>query len=378
MAADTQALARLAFRELGGAIAGIGRIHRAVAARAPRNVVHDEIARRVYGGLRAGSHALGAAAGHAAGRLETAPLADTRAGAMTLGILNGLVGDALDPALTLPMTLRVRGERSDCAVVFLHGLMETDRSWGERPYGDRLAAELGCTPVYVRYNTGRHISENGRELAELLRDELGWAQRIALVGHSMGGLVARSAAHQAALAGHAWPARVTHVISLGTPHLGAPLAQGVHWLAHALGRLPETRPLADFFRRRSAGIRDLRAGSLVDDDWRGRDPDALRADALAEVPLLEGATHCFVSATLTRDARHPLGRLLGDVLVLTPSASGRSRTRRVGFRDEDGFAVGGAHHFALLDHPEVYERLRAWLSTSMTRTSGQLASTPAR
>jgi pimeloyl-ACP methyl ester carboxylesterase len=377
MAADTQALARLAFEELGGAIAGIGRIHRAVASRTPPNPIHDAVARGVYGGLRAGSRALGAGAALAVGRLETAPLADTRAGALGLGILNGLVGEALPEELTIPMTLRVEGERCDCAVVFLHGLMETDNSWGEEPYGARLAAELGCTPVYVRYNTGRHISENGAELAELLSTELDWAQRIALVGHSMGGLVARSAAHQAALAGKPWAARVTHVVSLGTPHMGAPLAQGVHWLTHTLDRLPETRPFADFFRRRSPGIRDLRHGSLVDADWRDRDPDALRAEACEEVPLLECATHCFVSATITRDARHPLGRLLGDILVLTPSATGRSRTRRLGFRDEDGFALGGAHHFALLDHPAVYERLRAWLSTSMTRTSGQLASTPA-
>src|SRR3954452_12336095 len=91
---------------------------------------------------------------------------------------------------------------------------------------------------------------------------------------------------------------------------------------------PETRPFARFLRRRSAGIRDLRRGSLVDEDWRDVDPDALRAKALAEVPLLDGATHCFVAATITRSADHPLGRALGDTLVLAPSASGRSRSRR--------------------------------------------------
>lgn len=122
------------------------------------------------------------------------------------------------------------------------------------------------------------------------------------------------------------------------------------------------RAFSAFLRRRSAGIRDLRQGSLVDEDWRDRDPDALRGAACAEVPLLEGATHCFVSATLTTDQSHPLGRLLGDVLVLVPSASGRSRTRRLGFRDEDGRHLGGTHHLALLNHPAVYERLRAWLS----------------
>jgi hypothetical protein len=144
--------------------------------------------------------------------------------------------------------------------------------------------------------------------------------------------------------------------------MGAPLEQAVHVLSAGLAALPETRPFANFLRRRSGGIRDLRQGSLVDDDWRGRDPDALRAAACAEVPLLEGATHCFVSATVTRRDRHPVGRMLGDTLVLKPSATGRSRTRRIPFEEEFGMHLGGAHHFALLKHPAVYEKLRAWLA----------------
>ena len=178
----------------------------------------------------------------------------------------------------------------------------------------------------------------------------------------MGGLVARSAAHRASLRGAAWVEHVRHIVSLGTPHMGAPLEQSVHYLSAALSALPETQPFGAFFRRRSSGIRDLRQGSLVDADWRDCDRDALRARACAEVSLLEGATHCFVSATITRDQGHPVGRLLGDCLVLVPSASGRSRTRRLGFRDEDGLHVGGANHFALLRHPAVYEQLRVWLA----------------
>src|SRR5450759_597062 len=96
--------------------------------------------------------------------------------------------------------------------------------------------------------------------------------------------------------------------------------------------------------------------------WRGRDPEALRAVACKEVPLLPGATHCFVSATITRDPKHPLGRLLGDILVLVPSATGQGKTRRIPFREEHGHHIGGTHHIALLNHPEVYERLRDWLA----------------
>jgi triacylglycerol esterase/lipase EstA (alpha/beta hydrolase family) len=379
---ELAALTRLGLDELGAAATGIGEIHRAIADRAfgasgpgaaPARRVHDGVARNVYGGLRLGASMFGRIASLAvAGR---PPISIAPRGAALIAAIDGLIGDALEreqSALHEPMSIRVRGRAvapdevpnpTSRVVVFLHGLMETEFSWGREPYGDGLE---GWTPAYIRYNTGRHVSSNGASLDELL-DELvdAWPvalDEIALVGHSMGGLVARSACHQASLRGAGWVARVRHVISLGTPHMGAPLEQSVHYLSAALGALPETRPFAAFFRRRSDGIRDLRQGSLVDADWRHCDPDALRARACEEVPLLEGATHCFVSATITRDPRHPLGRLLGDCLVLVPSASGRSRTRRLGFREEDGLHVGGANHFALLRHPQVYEQLRTWLA----------------
>jgi hypothetical protein len=125
-------------------------------------VVHDAVARRVYGGLRLGSRTVGRAAGEAAAQLRTAPLSSTPVGAVALGVLNGLIGDQLErdgSALGVPMTLRVEGERTPRLVVFLHGLMESDRSWalgGGPTYGERLAQQLGLTAVYVHYNTGRN------------------------------------------------------------------------------------------------------------------------------------------------------------------------------------------------------------------------------
>jgi pimeloyl-ACP methyl ester carboxylesterase len=353
-------------------------------------LAHDAVSRAVYAGLRGAATLAGEAAGQALalrGPRDGRAISATPRGAAALGVLNGLYGDALEAEgsdLQEPMAVRVGGaivapepwalaaafpEATPRLVVFVHGLMETEHSWrlgGGPGYGRRLARDLGCTPVDVRYNSGRHISRNGCSLAGLLEAVVaGWpveVEEIALVGHSMGGLVARSACHQAAEDVRAWVGHVRHVVSLGTPHMGAPLAQGVHYAAHALHAVPETRPFARFLRRRSAGIRDLRQGSLVDRDWDGRDPDGLRAAACEEVPLLGGATHCFVAATLTRDPDHPVGRLIGDWLVLPASASGRSRARQLPFAEEHGLRVGGAHHLALLNHPEIYAKLREWLS----------------
>jgi pimeloyl-ACP methyl ester carboxylesterase len=398
---ELRALTALGFDELRQASGGLGSFHGAIAGRAFRaagpgavvaRAMHDRITRSVYAGLGLGTRALGLAAETAISRREAVgrPLPQLSAsprGSVVIAAVTGLRGDALEAEgnpLHQPMAVRMAGEPVELdsqslaaafpgatprVVVFLHGLMETEFSWGlggREPYGARLEQELGYTPVYVRYNSGRRISQNGRSLSDLMEELVAaWpveVERIALVGHSMGGLVARAACHCGALDDAAWAQHVRHSVSLGTPHLGAPLEQAVHVLSAGLASLPETRPFANFLRRRSGGIRDLRRGSLVDADWRDQDPDALRAVACEEVPLLEGATHCFVSATITRSERHPLGRLLGDTLVLAPSASGRSRTRRIPFEEEFGAHVGGASHFALLNHEAVYERLRGWLA----------------
>jgi pimeloyl-ACP methyl ester carboxylesterase len=393
---ELRALTVLGFDELRQASGGIGSINRAVAGRVFRAVgpgaalvrpVHETVTRGVFAGLGLGTRAIGMATAAAVGRRDAPPLSTTPRGSALIAAVTGLRGDALEAEgnrLCEPMAVRVDGEAipldpdslraafpdaTSRVVVFVHGLMTTEFSWslgGREPYGHRLARDLDCTPVYVRYNTGRHISENGRSLSELMEQLVeAWpveAEQIAIVGHSMGGLVARSACCHASEAGADWARLVTHSVSLGTPHMGAPLEQAVHVLSAGLAALPETRPFANFLRRRSSGIRDLRQGSLVDEDWRDCDPDALRGAACAEVPLLEGATHCFVSAAITRSERHPLGRLLGDTLVLVPSASGRSGTRRIPFEDEYGMHLGPATHFTLLNHPAVYERLRDWLS----------------
>jgi pimeloyl-ACP methyl ester carboxylesterase len=408
---ELQALTRLAFEELARYVGGIGSIHRAIAGRVFAAVgssgrlvewSHDAISQAAYGAVRGSFRGVGlvgeVASGVRAGTGKPA-LSDTPGGAGLLGAINGLIGDALEregSTLAQRMAVRVGGRvvppdpsalaaafpgATDRLVVFLHGLMETEHAWRFGPsraretYGSRLARDFAFTPVYVRYNTGRHISENGRSLAELLEAVVAaWpveVGQIALIGHSMGGLVARSACFQADAAGTAWVRRVRHVVSLGTPHMGAPLAKAVHYATAGLHAVPETQPFASFLRRRSAGIRDLRQGSLVDEDWRGCDPDALRAAACREVPLLDGATHCFVAATITRTDRHPMGRLLGDTLVLVPSASGRSRTRRIPFRAEDGAHIGGTHHLALLNHPAVYDRLHEWFSRGAEARSAE-------
>lgn len=361
---EVRATGELAGSAAGGTATFIQEAHAAIARRpfdllgplaAPVRVVHDRVSSAAY---RAVAAAL-AAGPKALVRFTPGngiPAGDTLRGSMALGALNGAIGDRLArDGNPLALEMSFRAWRSDepatpRLAVFVHGLCETDEAWrlgSEQPYGARLRDELGYTPLYLRYNTGLRIPANGRRLAELLDEVVReWpvpVEEVVLVGHSMGGLVARSACH----CGGEWARSVRHVFCLGSPHLGAPLEKGANALGYALNRLPETRPLAKLVNGRSVGIKDLRFGSCGEEE-------------LDEVPFLDCATYYFVGATLSKNKRS----VIGDLLVQFPSASGQGRKRRIPFEIDNGMHLPGATHFHLLNHPAVYQQLVSWLSAA--------------
>ena len=414
-ASEARDAGRFAGDALSGLVRSIGHTHRSISGRVfdaigpaadPVRLIHDTVSRGVYATV-AGAHAVAPRAGALAAIEHSRRQPDgtddetwspRSRPARVLGALNGLKGDMVAaeyPGLAFPMALRDHINDGDVEIthdglaaaypaaagrvaVFVHGLCETDRSWwdgSERhhgepfvSYGTLLEGDLGYTPAYLRYNSGLTIADNGRQLADLLDEVVEhWpipVDEVVLIGHSMGGLVARSACRRAELDERPWVDLVRHVICVGTPHFGAPLEQGVNRLVPVLDHFPETRPVATLLRDRSAGVKDLRHGVSAADEYHGDDPDEYLAHRRREVPFLPGATYCFVGATITRDRHHPIGHLVGDLMVRYPSASGSSQRRNIPFELEHGAHVGGLHHFDLLNHPTVYEHLRRWLSTS--------------
>ncbi|TFV56818.1 alpha/beta fold hydrolase [Mycobacterium sp. PS03-16] len=366
----------------------------------PVEVVHDLIAQTVYTAVGTAGQRIpdlvGALAATGVGFDADAPVDESPAAAEMIAALNGIYGDELADrgnALATEMAVRVARRRVEPTpgglaaafpdatgrlAVFVHGLCQTESSWQRPPrpdvdapdprsYGDRLRDDLGFTPVDVRYNTGRHISTNGHDLDELLADLVSaWpvpVSDIALVGHSMGGLVVRSACHYGRERAHRWTGLVRQVICLGSPHLGADLEKGVNAASWALSRVRETQAIADFLNLRSDGIKDLRFGACLDDDWHDADPDELLRDRCGEVPFLPNASYHFVA---TSAAPQAVGRVLGDHLVKPSSASGQGRHRRLPFESDNGLVLTGLHHFDLLNHPEIYDRLVRWLGVTAT------------
>ncbi|HSV54023.1 MAG TPA: alpha/beta hydrolase [Burkholderiaceae bacterium] len=319
-----------------------------------------------------------------------APAASSAEREAVLAALNGVLGDQLAEGqnpLATAMGLRYEGQpltpeamasipasAGTKVLLLVHGLCMNDLQWSREghDHGAHLAAALGYTPVYLRYNTGLHTSANGRMLADQLEHLVAqWPhplQELTLLTHSMGGLVARSACHYASQAGHRWPQHLKNLVFLGTPHHGAPLERAGNWVDVLLASTPYSRPFAKLARMRSAGITDLRHGHVGDADWQGRDRFRHGPDPRQPVPLPPGVACYSVAATLAAK-RSPLAeRLVGDGLVPLRSALGQhdQRQHQLAFTPERQCVVYRTGHMELLSQPAVAQQLERWLGLTPT------------
>ncbi|MFN0253876.1 MAG: lipase family alpha/beta hydrolase [Kofleriaceae bacterium] len=305
-----------------------------------------------------------------------------------LAVVNGVLGDYLRETanpLALAMQLRHAGTTLELApetlraaipdatskvVVLVHGSCMTDAQFTRtgHDHGAGLARDLGYTPIYVLYNSGLHISTNGHALAQLLeRLVAAWPvhiDEIVFLGHSMGGLVARSACHVAPDHAHMWQNRLRTLITLGAPHHGAPLERGGNWIDRFLDLSPYSAPLGALGRIRSAGVTDLRFGNVVDEHWHGRDRFAHGSDTRSPCPLPRGVRCYAIAGTLSTQAS---SRLRSDGMVPVESAFGIHARPELdlAFPEAHRFIAFGTGHVDLLGTPAVFDTLRDWLASPM-------------
>ena len=267
--------------------------------------------------------------------------------------------------LAIEMSLRCAGEPGPKLLVLVHGSSMRDRQWLQagHAHGAALARDLGYTPVYLNYNSGLHVSTNGRAFAaQLERLVASWPvaiDELVLVGHSMGGLVARSACH--AGADHAWRSHLRALIMIGTPHHGAPLERGGNWIDVLLGVSRYSAPLVRLGMIRSAGVTDLRYGNVLDEHWQGRDRFEYRADDRTPLPLPEGVRCYAIAGSLSPAAGD---RVRSDGLVPVASALGiHARPElALAFPEAHRLVAYGTGHVRLLGSATVYDALRTWLA----------------
>ncbi len=300
-----------------------------------------------------------------------------------ISALNGVVGDhleATDNPLAIPMQFRRRGravgldtaalheeipDATSHLLIVVHGLCMNDRQWTRQGHNhaDALAAAYDATPVHLLYNTGRHISDNGRDFAHQLQSLIdGWpvpVETVSILAHSMGGLVSRSAVAYADEAALPWRARLRRMVFLATPHLGAALERSGHWVNTLAELSPYTAPLARLGWLRSSGITDLRYGSLLEVDWQGRNRFQDPLSAPTPVPLPADVRCVAVAATMSETIGQLGDRLLGDGLVPVASALARSSNaqRRLAFMADDTRVFTGMNHWELLSDPQVCDFL---------------------
>jgi pimeloyl-ACP methyl ester carboxylesterase len=313
-----------------------------------------------------------------------------------LAALNGVLGDHLlarESPLAIRMGFRANGQAlaldatsrrsigealpgaGPKLVVLLHGSSMTDLQFARagHDHGAALARDAGVTPVHLVYNSGLHISTNGRAFAALL-DELAAAwpcdlEEVSLVGHSMGGLVARSAclvadADARGAKAFRWRPKLRRLACLGSPHHGSPLERGGNYVDALLDLSAYSAPLAKLGKIRSAGVTDLRYGNVADEDWQGRERFAFAPDGRASVALPTGVATLAIAATrapVVPEGAEPAD-LPGDGLVPVASALGIHRHPHRTLAFSERFIAAGTAHLDLLSTPAVYEELRAFFA----------------
>lgn len=392
LSTDLQGTGRLAIEAITGVVDIVESLHQTIAT--AQGIFAATDARRtrgitglVYGNIRGVTNLVGKGIDLPLGLIapllgeqESSPKRDA-----VLSALNGTIGDHLaakNNPLAIPMRFRQNSKLLDDQAllkiirevngrlaILVHGAFRNNLGWNRNghDHGAALARDLGLAPIYLHYNTGLHISTNGREFSALLQHICDLAKRpleFTIIAHSMGGLVARSACHTATISNQSWLMQLRKLVFLGTPHHGVPLEKGGNWLNTILDFSPYSAPFSRLGKIRSAGITDLRYGHIVDEDWQGRDRFRNSGDQRTPVPLPEGVD-CYALAASTGVVPCETGNdLIGDGLVPVNSALGRHKNPdlNLAFPKSRQWIGRNMNHLDLLNHGAVYETVRNWLA----------------
>lgn len=305
-----------------------------------------------------------------------------------LSILNGVIGDYLeekDNPLKIDMQFRYQRKKikinskslkevypniNGKILLMVHGSCMNDIQWTRKNqnYGEVLSKELNKTLVYLNYNSGKHISTNGKNLSELLENLIeNWSvpvEEIIIISHSMGGLVTRSALHYGQQEQKSWTTFIKKTVFLGTPHHGSHIERKGNYLDLILESIPYTKPFAKLGKIRSAGVTDLRYGNLVDEDWQKNDRFELKTDQRKHIQLPKKIQFYSIAAVIGKETNSIKNKILGDTLVSVKSALGQHKknNKNLHFKKENTFIAYENNHSDLLSNSKILDKLKTWLT----------------
>jgi pimeloyl-ACP methyl ester carboxylesterase len=344
----------------------------------------------VYNSVRKSTKYLGTGSEKALGRIASliGDIKETDKRETLNAVLNGVIGDHLeksDNPLKIDMQFRHNGHSfkvdtkgikktypviTSNILLMLHGSCMNDLQWtkNEHNHGIALAKELGKTPVFLHYNSGRHVSTNGKELQVLLANLIAeWpvpVEEITILAHSLGGLVTRSALHYGQEQKSTWTKLLKKIIFLGTPHHGAPLEKAGNYFEVVLKSIPYSKPFARLAKVRSAGVTDLRYGNLLDEDWQDIDQFKLGSDHRQHIPLPNNIACYSVAGVKGKPKKSGSTKLQGDSMVLVKSALGQHKkaSKSLNFKEDHTFIAYGTNHTGLLSNQKVYTQIKQWMA----------------
>ena len=303
-----------------------------------------------------------------------------------LSVLNGVIGDYLEEKenpLKIDMQFRYESKAIQIdseslketypkingkILLMIHGSCMSDIQWNHKNHnhGETLSEELDKTPIYLNYNSGKHISTNGKDLNKNLQKLVkNWpvpVEEIVIIAHSMGGLLTRSALYYADQNNNKWRKHLKRVVFLGTPHHGSHLERIGNYMDLLLESLPYLKPFARLGKIRSAGVTDLRYGNLVDEDWQHSGRFERKGDQRKHIQLPNKIEFFAVAATIGKETAGST-RIFGDNLVEVKSALGQHKktAKNLNFKEENTWIVYENNHLELLSNPKILDKLKTWL-----------------
>jgi pimeloyl-ACP methyl ester carboxylesterase len=304
-----------------------------------------------------------------------------------LAVLNGVIGDYLEEKENpLKITMQFRYQSKILAIdpksikvvypkvtgkilLLVHGSCMNALQWTRKDHnhGKIIAAELNKIPIYLNYNSGLHISTNGKKLNDLLEELVkNWPvliEELIVIAHSMGGLVTRSALYYGEQDQKNWTKHLKKIVFLGTPHHGSYVERTGSYLDLILESIPYAKPFARLGKIRSAGVTDLRYGNLIDEDWKNDNRFEIKNDKRRDIQLSKQIEFYSIAAVIGDETASLSTQILGDTLVDVKSALGQHKNpdKNLNFEKENIWISYNSNHLDLINNPKILNKLKVWL-----------------